>query len=263
MSILDQIVKDKRAEVDYLKSTCSANYLQAIAYGRGRRPGFAQALRASPMGLIAEVKRRSPSAGAIREPFDPTDIARDYQAAGAQAISVLIDGKYFGGGIEDMTEVRTACRLPLLYKEFVVDPWQIWQASSLAASAVLLIVAALKAGELSNYLDLCRRAGLEALVEVHDEKEFAAAVEAGATCIGVNNRDLRTFEVSLKTSERLVSKAPGGCTLISESGIKSAADVRRLKDAGFHAVLVGEHLLRQDDVRSAVRELMRGVWASS
>jgi indole-3-glycerol phosphate synthase len=199
----------------------------------------------------------------IRDPFEPGAMADRYEEAGAQAVSVLIDDKYFGGGIRDLAEVRDRCRVPLLYKEFVVDEWQVWQAASLGAAAVLLIVSALDDETLRDLLDVCRNARVEALVEVHDESELERAVNAGAPCIGVNNRDLKTFDVSLDTSVRLAAQAPPDCTLVSESGIRSAADVARVRDAGYHAVLVGEHLLRQEDLGRAVQNLMGDVWASS
>lgn len=263
MNILDQILADKRERIAELKVGCSMDYLKSVAHLRVKRAGLAARLRVAPMGLIAEVKRKSPSAGTLRDPFEPGRIAERYQAAGAQAISVLMDEKYFGGGITDMAKVRDATSVPLLYKEFVVDEWQVWQAASVGASAVLLIAAALDGRELKDFLGMCDEAGLEALVEVHNEHEMKRAVEARATCIGVNNRDLRTFDVSLGTSLSLAGLAPEECTLVSESGIKTAGDIQQLREAGYHAVLVGEHLLRQDDIEAAVRELMGAAWASS
>ena len=256
MSILDEIVANKRVEMDASKKAVSLDALRAAAMSRPVPPDFVGALRSAPVGLIAEVKRRSPSAGVIREPFDPAAIARAYEAAGAQAISVLIDQKFFGGGEKDFLSVRAAVRLPLLYKEFVVDAWQIWHAASLGASAVLLIAAVLDRAELERFLALCREARVEALVEVHDEADLEKLGGLPVRCVGINNRDLRTFKVSLDTTERLARRAPAGCTLVSESGIHSSADVAHLKTAGAHAVLVGERLLRQQDVGRAVRELM-------
>ena len=189
--------------------------------------------------------------------------ARAYEAAGAQAISVLMDEPYFGGGADDFVAVRQSVSLPLLYKEFVVDPWQIWHARGLGASAVLLIAGVLDKSELVEFQEIANQAGVESLVEVHDADHMRIATESGATCIGVNNRDLKTFDVSLETSLHLLDLAPSGCTLISESGIRTAQDVEQVRSAGFHAVLVGENLLRQQDLREGVLQLMGVVWGSS
>jgi indole-3-glycerol phosphate synthase len=259
MSILDQIVANKRAEIAGRTRRLPQWALEGDARCTASPPPFAAALRSAPMGLIAEVKRRSPSAGAIREPFDATQIAGAYERAGAQAVSVLIDERFFGGG----QDVLQAVALPILYKEFVVDVWQIWHARRWGASAVLLIAGVLDTAELAAFIRVAGEAGLEALVEVHDKGQMEMAIDAGAACIGVNNRDLTTFQVSLDTSEQLRAAAPDGCTLISESGIRNAADVHRLAVAGFDAVLVGEHLLRQPDPERAVRDLMRRAWAYS
>lgn len=260
MNKLDEIVSAKRAEIAALKARRPLATLREETAARAARPPLAAALRAAPMGLIAEFKRRSPSAGAIREDADPADVARQYAAAGAQAISVLVDGRYFGGGEADLGAVHAAVPLPLLYKEFVVDPWQVWHAASLGAAAVLLIVAALDRKDLEALLEESGAAGMEALVEVHDEKEMQVAGQIRARFVGINNRDLKTLKTNLATTVRLARLAPEGCTLVSESGIRSAADVARVKAAGAHAVLVGEHLLKQHDLARAVKGLMADVW---
>ena len=262
-SKLDEIVDRKRRDMRAVQAEISLAEMRTLAAEAEVPPPFAAVLRAAPMGLIAEVKRRSPSAGVIREPFDPAAVAGAYAAAGAQAVSVLMDEPYFGGGADDFVAVRTAVSLPMLYKEFVVDPWQIWQARGLGASAVLLIAGVLGEKDLAGCLETAREAQVECLVEVHDEDQMHLAAASGATCVGVNNRDLRTFGVSLETSLRLLDRAPAGCTLVSESGIRRACDVERLYSAGYHAVLVGEHLLRQEEVGEAVRALMGAVWVSS
>jgi len=259
MTILASILADKRAEVAARKKEAPEAGLRAIAAARAPPPGFTAALRRRAVGLIAEVKRRSPSAGAIREPFDPVAIAKAYEAAGAQAVSVLMDAKYFGGGEADFRAVRSAVGLPMLYKEFVVDPWQIAHAAALGASAVLLIAGALEAGELRDFSAVIRAAGMDALVEVHDEAELEKALACGAGLVGVNNRDLRTFVTTVGTTIRLAGRVPAGVTLVSESGIRGADDVARLRAAGVHAILVGESLLRQPDVGAAVGNLMAGV----
>jgi indole-3-glycerol phosphate synthase len=256
MNILEQIIADKRAEVAARKTECSLSELEAKLGEVPPRPDFVEALRSIPMGLIAEVKRKSPSAGVIRDPFDPAAIATRYQESGASAISCLMDRKYFGGGDEDFRAVREAVNLPMLYKEFVVDPWQIAHAKVMGASAVLLIVGALTDGELAAFIRGIDEHGLRALVEVHDREEMLRAVDAGAGLIGINNRDLKTFVTTLDITNELAALAPESCTLVSESGIRSADDVRRVKEAGAHAVLVGESLLRHSDPGRAAADLM-------
>ena len=256
MNILEKIVANKRIEVDEFKKTWPMSELQATAESRDRAPDFVEAIHSAPIGLIAEVKRRSPSAGVIREPFDPGAIAAAYEQAGAQALSVLMDRLYFGGGASDFQAARAAVALPLLYKEFVIDAWQIWHAASLGASAVLLLAAMLDDSRLMEFVALCREARVEPLVETHDEREMKRVAAMPVRCIGVNNRDLTTFDVSLETTLRLRTFAPKGRAIISESGIRTAGDVARLRSAGVCAVLVGESLLKQSDLKKAVRELM-------
>ena len=269
MDILLEIIKNKRIEIE------AADYFQTLEKAvedlphaggscdncdgkpaRTATPNFIEALKSVPMGLIAEVKRQSPSAGTIRTPFEPCEIARAYEAAEAQAISCLMDSKYFGGGEAQWNEVRAATTLPMLYKEFVIDPRQIFHADALGASAVLLIVAALTDNELSSFIQLVEKSGMTALVEVHTEEEMKRAVAANAKCIGINNRNLKTFETQIETTLQLMKLAPAECTLISESGIRTADDIRVLKEAGIAAVLVGESLLRQPDIEQGVKDLM-------
>ncbi len=256
MNILEQIIADKRVEVAVRKESRSLKDLQTQMEGVESRPDFVTALRSAPMGLIAEVKRRSPSAGVIRDPFDPAAIAADYEANGAQAVSCLMDHKYFGGGAEDFSIVRAAISLPMLYKEFVVDPWQIAHAKTMGASAVLLIVGALTNAELTSFINEVQLLELQPLVEVHDREEMQRAIDAGADCIGINNRNLKTFVTTLDTTYELKEMAPEGCTLVSESGIKTPEDVLQLKAAGAHAILVGESLLRETEPGDAVASLM-------
>jgi indole-3-glycerol phosphate synthase len=256
MNILEQIIADKRVEVETRKKSLSLKDLQSQIQSVESRPDFVTALRSAPMGLIAEVKRRSPSAGVIRDPFDPAAIAVDYEANGAQAVSCLMDQKYFGGGAEDFSAVRNAISLPMLYKEFVVDPWQVAHAKTMGASAVLLIVGALTDTELATFIKAIRDVELQPLVEVHDREEMQRAIDAGSDCIGINNRNLKTFVTTLDTTYELKEMAPEGCTLISESGIKTPEDVAQLKSAGAHAILVGESLLREPDPGTAAANLM-------
>ena len=258
MNILEQICADKRIEVAERKKIQSLESLKAQLSGIGNRPDFVAALRAAPIGLIAEVKRRSPSAGMIREPFDPAAIAKEYEAYGAHAVSCLMDEKYFGGGAADFSEVRNAIALPMLYKEFVVDLWQIAHAKVMGASAVLLIVGALSDEELASFIRELQTLELQSLVEVHDREEMQRAIAAGSDCIGINNRNLKTFSTTLDTTYELKEMAPPECTLVSESGIKTSSDVAALKAVGVHAILVGESLLRQPSPGGAAKELLLG-----
>ncbi len=259
MNILEQICADKRVEVEGRKKFQSLEDLRSQFPTLGSRPDFVRSLRATPRGLIAEVKRKSPSAGLIREPFDPSAIAVEYEANGASAVSCLMDEKYFGGGAGDFSKVRKAIGLPMLYKEFVVDPWQIAHAKTMGASAVLLIVGALSDAELLLYIEEIQGLELQPLVEVHDREEMLRAIDAGADCIGINNRNLKTFVTSLETTFELAAMAPAGCTLVSESGIKTPEDVVQLKAAGAHAILVGESLLREPSPGAAAAHLLSQV----
>ncbi len=256
MNILEQIIADKRIEVEGLKALQPLEDMRAIVSGVEKGPNFMDALRSAPMGLIAEVKRRSPSAGLIRDPFDPVAIAKEYETHGAHAVSCLMDGKYFGGGAADFSAVRSAIELPMLYKEFVIDPWQIAHAKVMGASAVLLIVGALTDAELLSFILEVHALDLQPLVEVHDREEMQRAIDAGAGCIGINNRNLKTFATTLDTTYELKEMAPENCTLVSESGIKTPEDVASLKAAGAHAILVGESLLREPSPGNAARRLM-------
>ncbi|MDF7823211.1 indole-3-glycerol phosphate synthase TrpC [Pontiellaceae bacterium B12227] len=256
MNILEQICADKRVEIEERKKFQSLEDLQALLPTLGKRPDFVESLRSTPMGLIAEVKRKSPSAGLIREPFSPGGIAKGYELNGASAVSCLMDNKYFGGGAEDFSEVRNAIEIPMLYKEFVVDPWQIVHAKTMGASAVLLIVGALTDAELAGFIKEIQAVELQPLVEVHDREEMLRAIDAGSDCIGINNRNLKTFVTTLDTTYELATMAPAGCTLVSESGIKTPEDVVQLKDAGAHAILVGESLLREPDPGQAAAHLL-------
>ncbi len=218
---------------------------------------FAEALaRPGTIAVIAEHKRRSPSRGAIREDLAPADVARRYEAAGGAALSVLTDEPFFGGRLAHLTEARSATRLPVLRKDFILDPWQIWEARAAGADAVLLIVAALEDGELRGLLGEARATGVDAMVEVHERSELERALAAGVRLVGVNNRDLRTLAVSLETSLRLADAIPDDVVAVAESGIRSGFDLRRLRDAGFDACLVGEHLMAAPDPGAALRRLL-------
>lgn len=219
--------------------------------------GFARALAAPGISLIAEVKKASPSKGVIREDFDPPTIARAYQAAGAAAISVLTEEPHFQGKLSYLEDVRAAVSLPLLRKDFIIHPAQIYEAVG-RADAVLLIVAALSPAQLGEFLSLVAACGLDALVEAHDRAEVEIALEQGADVIGINNRDLRTFTVDVETTLRLLPHIPAGKIIVSESGIRTPEQVWRLADAGVDAILVGEAFMASPDVEAAVRALLSG-----
>jgi indole-3-glycerol phosphate synthase len=207
-------------------------------------------------GFIAEIKRASPSAGLLRRDFDPAAIALEYGKAGAVGISVVTEATHFLGRLETLADLRWKSPLPLLRKDFIVDPHQIFEARHAGADAVLLIAALLNAASLRSLRQQTEDLGMDALVEVHDQRELERALEAGATFIGVNNRDLRTFEVSLETSLTLAPRLPGNILAISESGIRTATDVRRLADAGYKGFLVGESLMKAASPGAALQELM-------
>ncbi len=217
--------------------------------------------RIGQVALIAEVKKASPSAGVICKDFDPVRIARQYEAAGADCLSVLTDEKFFQGSLEYLKQIRAAVKLPLLRKDFVIDERQILEAVEWGADAILLITAILSDAQLKHFHALATEAGLAALVEVHDEPELERALTAGAKLIGVNNRDLKTFKVDLGTTERLADRlrrAPGGAEkiLVAESGIHTRADVQRLAQCGAQAILVGESLMKHADIQAKVGELI-------
>ncbi len=257
MSILDEILEHKREEVAALKRLLAAEELRERAESMGLETrGFREALRTGERPrIIAEVKRRSPSKGEIRPDFDPVACAKAYERGGAATLSVLTDQKYFGGHLDYLREVRAAVDLPLLRKEFIVDPYQIDEARLVGADAILLIVAALSAEELAEFQDYARSRGLDVLVEVHDEEELEIALGAGIDLLGINNRNLKTFETSIETSERLLAGLPAELVTVSESGIGSIVEIERLQAAGADAFLVGESLMRQSDVTEALRRL--------
>lgn len=257
---LDKIVITKKEEVARLQESLT---VQDAERGIGKLPacvGFEQALsqkRKRAVGLIAEVKKASPSKGLIRADFDPVKLAQTYEAAGADCISVLTDHVYFQGANEYLTQVRHAVQIPLLRKDFIIDPLQIYEARLIGADAILLIAAILTKQQLSDYSALARDLGMDVLFEVHSREELSTVLEVdGATLIGVNNRNLHTFEVDLEHTRQLIDLMPAGVTIVSESGIQDPKDIKWLETAGAHAVLVGEHFMRQDDVAAAVGHLM-------
>ncbi len=253
--ILEQIVAHKRQEVARQREQVPLAYLEARLDSSPRRP-FAARLRQERPGLIAEIKKASPSRGLIRSDFDPAAIARIYTQHGAAAISVLTDEAFFQGKLEYLTLVRGVTPLPLLRKEFIIDPYQIVEAAVAGADAILLIAAILSPAELARYVREAASLGMEALVEVHTEAELEIALASGAQMIGINNRDLRTFTTTLAVTERLAPLVPADRTLVSESGIWERRHVEQLLSLGVHAILVGESLMRAHDIGAKVDELL-------
>jgi indole-3-glycerol phosphate synthase len=259
VSILDTIVRDKRDEVAQRRVVSPRATLERTCAGLAPTRDFAAALRPAPGGvaLIAEVKKASPSRGLLApdRPWDPVGLARTYAANGAAAISVLTDEKYFQGHLGLLAEIRPNVPVPLLRKDFTIDEYQLWESRAAGADAILLIVAVLEPSLLRDLLAASKGLGLGALVETHTAAEVDVALGAGATIVGINNRDLRSFETRLETTISLLPAIPPGVTVVSESGFAHAADVQRVVSAGAHAVLVGEGLVRAADVGAKVREL--------
>lgn len=260
MSILEQILSHKREEVARAKERVPPAVLEKEALARAaqpaERPRFADALAGSGgVRIIAEIKKASPSKGVIREDFDPVELARIYEAEGAAAISVLTDQRFFQGSLDHLDAVRRSVTLPLLRKEFIIDPYQVLEAKVHGADGILLIVAALERQELAALLRMAGELGLDALVEVHTEEELEVALDAGAALIGINNRDLNTFQTSLETTERLAARIPTGIVIVSESGISTPQDLQYLESLGVHAALIGEALTRERDVAAKLRAL--------
>jgi indole-3-glycerol phosphate synthase len=258
--VLAGILARKRDEVTARRAALPERELRARARDAAPPRGFEAALSlpGGPVRIVAEVKRASPSAGAIAVGLDAVAQARRYAAAGAAAISVLTDGPGFGGSLEDLAAVRAAVETPLLRKDFVVDAYQLAEARAHGADAALLIVAALEREALARLLDGCAALGLAALVEVHDAPEVETALAAGARIVGVNNRNLKTMAVDLAVSERLLPALPPGVRGVAESGVRTADDARRLRRAGAVNLLVGEALVRAADPGALLRELSAG-----
>lgn len=257
MSKLDEIISFKRQELAQAKERRPLAQLERALKTRPPIRDFRGAItRPGTISLIAEIKKSSPSAGPIRPGADVLEIAKVYERAGAQAISVLTDEKFFSGSLDDLVRVREKISLPVLRKDFLLEEYQVVEAAAAGADAVLLIAAALPKPALKRLIALARDLSLAALTEVYNERELGEALAAGAEVIGVNNRDLATFQVDLKTTERLFQQIPSGRTRISESGLRSRADVEFVLAQGAHAVLIGEELMSSTDPDKRIRELM-------
>ena len=251
---LDRIVEHHRARAAADPRPLDALVESARACVPPR--GFARAISSTPhLAVIAEIKRRSPSKGDLNAGLDPAVMARTYQSGGASCLSVLTDEPHFGGSVADLQAARAACELPVIRKDFTVDARDVCDARIMGADCVLLIAAALSAGELSDFLEVARLVDIDALVEVHDEDELAVALGAGATLVGVNQRDLVTFRVDHARAVRMGSVIPDSVVKVAESGVRGREDALSLRAAGYHAVLVGEHLVTAPDPAAALTEL--------
>jgi indole-3-glycerol phosphate synthase len=258
--ILAKICEDTRAETAWRKAARDLDHIKADAKAADKPRGFARALMDATAkghpGLITEIKKASPSGGIIREDFDPPELARAYAEGGAACLSVLTDGPHFQGTIAHLQSARAAVKLPVIRKDFILDPWQVYESRAIGADCILLIMAALEDAQARDLEDLARNLGMDVLAEVHDEAELERALGLQTPLLGINNRNLKTLETNLETTERLAKLVPPDRFLISESGIKSNADIKRLQKVCVQGFLVGESLMRQPDVTAAVKTLL-------
>jgi indole-3-glycerol phosphate synthase len=255
-TVLDRILEARRAEVDHRKRVLPE---AALKYGAKAAPplrDLSAALSRDGLNVIAELKPASPSRGMIRDPFDPVELAKSLASAGAVALSVLTEGEFFGGSLKNLRDARKSVDLPVLRKDFIFDPWQVWEARANDADSFLLIVAVLQDGLLAELLALGREIGMEPLVEVHTEGELDRGLAAGARIIGVNNRNLKTLDVRVETSLELIGRIPEECIAVSESGIGTYGELEKLHAAGYDAFLIGTRLMLSPDPGAALAELL-------
>jgi indole-3-glycerol phosphate synthase len=257
MTILDEIHNYKLLEVAESKKRVPVKDIEEQSRKRQGTKSFGAALKSSTnICVIAEVKKASPSLGIIREDFHPVEIARIYETSGASAISVLTDEKFFQGSLSYLTEIKKSVNVPILRKDFIIDPYQIYEARAAGADAILLIAGLLSGDDMQHFLEVAKTLGMECLVEVHSESELIKVLKTSADIIGINNRDLATFKTDLETTFKLRPAIPAGKIVVSESGIKTRADVIKLMQKGVNAVLIGETLMKSDDIGTKLRELL-------
>src|SRR5215472_452168 len=255
-TVLDRILEARRAAVEHRKKVLPETALKYGAKPAAPVRDFSAALSRDGINILAELKPASPSRGVLRDPFDPGALARNLEGAGAAALSVLTEEEFFRGSLKNMRDARKEVRLPMLRKDFIFDPWQVWEARATDADSFLLIVAALSDGQLRDLIALGRELKMEPLVEVHTRQELDRATASGARILGVNNRDLKTLAVRVETSYELITHIPDECIAVAESGLRSHADLQDLHAAGFDAFLIGEHLMLAADPATALRALL-------
>ncbi len=253
--ILDKIAVNKRIEIDEMKiERPLESFVERIS--ADQPPGFGAVLeKTDRINIIAELKKGSPSRGIIREDFNPIELARKYRDGGAAALSVLTEQRYFYGRFEYLKSAKAESNLPILCKDFIIDPYQIYYAKYMGADAVLLIVRMLGPAQLTKFIRLCEQTGLDALVETHNEAELTTALDCGARIVGVNNRDLDSFDVDINTAVRLAKSIPDDITRVAESGISDRGNIEFLQDAGYSNFLIGEALMKSDDPAELIRRL--------
>lgn len=255
-TVLDRILEARRADVEHRKKVVPETVLKYGVKAASPPRGFSSALSRDGLNIIAELKPASPSRGVIRDPFDAVALARSLEAAGAAALSVLTEPEFFNGSLKNMRDARKEIALPVLRKDFIFDPWQVWEARANDADSFLLIVAALSDGLLRDLMSLGRELGMEPLVEVHTHQELQRALAAGARIVGVNNRDLKTLTVRPELSLELIQEIPEDCIAIAESGLRAADDLRKLRASGFDAFLIGEFLMEAPNPGAALKSLL-------
>lgn len=255
-TILDRVVEARRAAIAHRQKVVPETVLRIGVKQAKPVRDFSEALARDSLNVIAELKKASPSRGVLRAEFDPVSLAREFEGAGAAALSVLTEEEFFQGELKNLRDARAAVNLPVLRKDFIVDPWQVWESRATNADSFLLIVAILSDAQLGDLLALGRQLGMEPLVEIHTREELRRALGAGARIVGVNNRDLRTLEVRVETSLELIGEIPDDCIAVSESGLRTHADLKRLHAAGFDAFLIGESLMSKPDSAAALRALL-------
>ena len=256
MTILDKIIADKYIEVKLRKSVLPISQLEKSVLFERETISLANRLKNSNSGIIAEHKRRSPSKSIINTSLNVFDVAKGYEEAGVCGMSVLTDGKYFGGSLDDLLAARANCNLPLLRKEFIVDEYQLLEAKSYGADVILLIAAVLSQKEIKHFSEFAKKLGLEVLLEVHNEEELQKSIMPSLDMLGVNNRNLKTFEVSLDNSKNLAAKIPNDFVKVSESGISSVEAIKELQPYGYKGYLIGENFMKTDDAGKSAKEFI-------